>query len=61
MRKLEARLVDGELKPPWMRWRTFERICEQMSAVDDALDVELYMHCAALLARHGITPDDTLS
>ncbi len=36
MRKLEARLVDGELKPKWMQWRTFEQISNQMDAIDEA-------------------------
>ncbi len=59
-RKLEARLVDGELKPRWMRWRTFEKISDRMDAVDEALDTELFIRCARLFGG-GSTPEDTLS
>ena len=61
MGKLEGHLVDGELKPKWMRWRTFEHICDRMNAIDDALDAELFMRCAGFFARHGMTPEDVLS
>ena len=35
--KLEAAMLteDGQ-KPKWMRWKTFDRICEQLEAADSA-------------------------
>ena len=60
-RKLEALLLDGELKPKGMRWRTFDRIYSKLDAIDEALDAELFLRCAALFHRHGMTPDDLLS
>lgn len=60
MRKLEARLVDGELKPKWMRWKTFDRISASMDEIDDALDAEFFRRCAGFFARHGMAPDDAL-
>ena len=48
MRKLEARLVDGETKPKRMHMLTFERICSRMDDVDSALDAEFFVHAARL-------------
>jgi hypothetical protein len=57
-RKLEARLIDGELKPKGMRWRTFERIHAKIDATDEALDAAWLAGCAGLFARLGMTPED---
>jgi hypothetical protein len=51
MGKLLARLDDNEMRPKWMRWRTFERIHERMEAVDAALDSAF---CAHVYRRFGI-------
>jgi len=34
--KLEAKLGEDGEKPKWMRWRTFERICERLDVADAA-------------------------
>lgn len=60
-RKLEALLVGGERKPKGMRRRTFDRICARLQAIDEALDAELFMRCAAFFERHGMTPDEILA
>ena len=35
-RKLDVKLAEDGEKPKWMRWRTFERICEKLDAADQA-------------------------
>lgn len=44
MRKFEARLDYGEVKPKWMRWRTFEHICEEMERLDAAWGLAVCAH-----------------
>jgi hypothetical protein len=61
MRKLEALLIDGELKPKGMRTRTYERICAEIDETDDALDAEWFARSAGLFARLGMNPEDLLS
>jgi len=34
--KLEAMLTEDGQKPKWMRWKTFDGICEQLEAADSA-------------------------
>ena len=34
--ELEAMLTEDGQKPKWMRWKTFDRICEQLEAADSA-------------------------
>lgn len=46
LHKLEANLGEDGEKPKWMRWRTFERICERCAAADRAWG-------AMALARFG--------
>jgi hypothetical protein len=46
MEKLEARLIDGELKPKGMRWRTFERICERIDEIDQTIDTMAFVRFA---------------
>jgi hypothetical protein len=36
LHKLQAKLAEGGEKPKWMRWRTFERICEELDFADNA-------------------------
>lgn len=50
MGKLRARLDDCDMRPKWMRWRTFERIHDKMDAVDAALDLA-FCDCAFRLFR----------
>jgi hypothetical protein len=40
--KLEAKLGDSGEKPKWMRWRTFDRICERLDAADQAWGAEAF-------------------
>lgn len=47
LHKLEAKLVEGQ-KPKWMRWRTFDRICEQLDAVDQMWGEEALVRFALL-------------
>jgi hypothetical protein len=39
------------LKPKWMRWRTFERICGQLDAADEAWGSLVFVRLAPLLLR----------
>jgi hypothetical protein len=48
--KLEAKLGDNGEKPKWMRWRTFDRICERLEAADQAWGAELVTRFGAILA-----------
>src|SRR5262252_2581060 len=36
LHKLQAKLGEDGEKPKWMRWRTFDRICEQLAAAEQA-------------------------
>lgn len=49
LRKLEARLLDGDSRPKGMHQRTFEGICELMDIVEEALDEELFISAAIML------------
>jgi hypothetical protein len=54
LHKLQGRLEEGEqswLKPKWMRWRTFERICGQLDAADEAWGSLVFVRLAPLLLR----------
>ena len=50
LHKLQAKLGEDGEKPKWMRWRTFDRICEQLDAADQAWGVELVARLGSLLA-----------
>jgi len=51
--KLEARLTENGGKPKWMRMRTFERIYERISAVEEARDADFLASAARFLAGRG--------
>lgn len=53
-RKLEAKLNETGGKPKWMRARTFDRICDQISNVEEAKDMDFALRAARLLARLGV-------
>ena len=36
LHKLQAKLAQDGEKPKWMRWRTFDRLCAQLDAADQA-------------------------
>ena len=36
LQKLQAKLGEDGEKPKWMRWRTFDRICEPLDVADAA-------------------------
>lgn len=50
--KLQVLLAENGERPKWMRGRTFDRVCEQLDALDEAWGL-------MALARFGslITPD----
>jgi len=48
--KLQAKLGDDGEKPKWMRWRTFDRVCAQLEAADQAWGVEVAARLGSLLA-----------
>jgi len=39
--KLQARLGEDGEKPKWMRWKRFDRICEQLESAGQAWGVEV--------------------
>lgn len=47
--KLQAKLGQNGEKPKWMRWRTFDRLCAQLEAADEAWGVELVARLGSLL------------
>jgi hypothetical protein len=49
-RKLHAKLGEDGEKPKWMRWRTFDRICAQLEAADQAWGTEVLAKFGPLLA-----------
>jgi hypothetical protein len=49
--KLEAQLGDDGEKPKWMRWRTFDRICAQLEAADQAWGAEVLARFGPALSR----------
>jgi len=53
MRKIEARLEEDGSKPKRMRWATYERICEQLEAVEERGDALMLPGLERLLARCG--------
>jgi hypothetical protein len=60
--KLEARLPLNHtrtryVKPKGMHWRTFNRICEQLEAAEDAKDAAWFEGAQVLLDRIGWTGD----
>ena len=44
--KLRARIADG--RPKGMRWRTYDRICEQVNEIEERVDRQFAARCAAL-------------
>jgi len=48
--KLQAKLGEDGEKPKWMRWKTFDRISDQLEAADQAWGVELVARMGSLLA-----------
>ena len=50
LHKLQAKLGEDAEKPKWMRWRTFDRICERLEAADQAWGVELVARMGSILA-----------
>lgn len=46
--KLEAKLGEDGEKPKWMRWRTFDRICQQLEAADQAWGAQVLTRLAPL-------------
>ena len=48
--KLQARLGEDGEKPKWMRWKTFDRICTQIEAADQAWGEEVIARLDTLLA-----------
>ena len=55
--KLEARLDGDGSKPKRMRWVTYERICEQLEAVEERGDALMLPGLQRLAARHRIEID----
>ena len=51
-RRLEAKLEEDGVKPKWMRWRTYERICARLDDLEGDWGVEAFARFAPLLARH---------
>ena len=52
---IESRLVYSEAdnmhyKPKWMRWRTFEGLCERLDRYEETLDDRLLRGLARLMA-----------
>lgn len=46
--RLEAQLGDNGEKPKWMRWRTFDQICAQLEAADQAWGAQVFARFGAL-------------
>jgi len=58
IRRIDARLGhDGEgnwiAKPKWMRWRTFNRLCDRRDTAEAALDDEAIASCERMLRTWG--------
>jgi len=56
LQKLQGRLLENDsawLKPKWMRWRTFERICAQLDVADEAWGEEAFARFAPVLLRYS--------
>jgi len=49
--KLQAKLGEDGEKPKWMRWRTFDRICEKLDAADQAWGSIFLARFGSLIAQ----------
>lgn len=59
--KLEARLGPEGIKPSRMRWRTYERLLDQIDAVETAKDGVWWPQFARLVQKLGMDPDEFIA
>ena len=53
-RKLENKLIEGEIKPKAMHWRTFEQIQSRIDEVEEQKDVLFTIRAAGILGLRNI-------
>jgi len=53
-RKIESRLIEGEIKPKAMRWRTYERLIDRINEIEEEKDAHFLIRLMPMLRRSGI-------
>jgi hypothetical protein len=57
-RKIESRLLAGEIKPKGMRWQTYNGLIGRINDTEEKRDVQFFARLATLLLRTGMCSKD---